>query len=82
LLTLLLLRSGTRSTEIQTTLRFAAASRVMIAEELAEPVAEEIELSEPEAAETPKPVRMCSISPRQALRAEHLAPIAVRDFAA
>jgi hypothetical protein len=82
LLTLLLLRGGTRSTEIQTTLRFAAASRVMIAEELAEPVAEEAELAEQEAAEIPKPVRMRSISPRQPLRAEHLAPIAVRDFAA
>jgi hypothetical protein len=82
LLTLLLLRSGTSSTEIQTTLRFAAASRVMITEELAEPVAIENEAVEAEPEQAPKPARVRSMSPRQALRAEHLAPVPMREFAA
>lgn len=82
LLTLLLLRSGTSSVEIQTTLRFAAASRVMITEELAEPRAIENEPEEREVVEAPKPAKVRSFSPRQPLRAEHLAPIAVREFAA
>jgi recombinational DNA repair protein RecT len=79
LLALSLLKIGTSTIEIQTTLRMAASARAEAAEEAAAAAAVEAPAPAPEkvrAIETP------SQTPRQALRNAHLAPISMRQFAA
>ncbi len=77
LLMLLLLQNGASSREIQTTLRLAAKSRGVAADEQAETVKEAIPV-----AEVSKVLETRPMTPKQALRAERLAPVAVREFAA
>jgi hypothetical protein len=77
LLMLLLLQNGASSREIQTTLRLATKSRVVEADEQSDMCQEAV----PVAAVT-KALEARAMTPKQALRAEHLAPIAMRDFAA
>ena len=80
LLMLLLLQSGASSREIQTTLRLAAKSRGAGTEEKAETPVEDMAV-----AAVSKVLETRAMNPRQmqaAVRAEQLAPIALRDFAA
>jgi hypothetical protein len=74
-LLVLLLKSGASSREIQTTLRLAARTRGLMADELPETSEEEITAAVARAQET-RP------TPKQALRNDHLAPVALREFAA
>jgi len=81
LLTLLLLKNGAGSNEIQTALRMAAASRAAMAEEQAEQTRAETQ-AEPIA---PTAAEVASITARQALRNDQLAsdaPAAMKEFAA
>jgi hypothetical protein len=75
LLMLLLLQNGASSREIQTTLRLAARTRGLMAEELLDAPEEEIAAAVSRAQEA-RP------TPKQALRNDHLAPVALREFAA
>jgi len=75
LLMLLLLQNGASSREIQTTLRLAARTRGLMAEELLEAPEEEIAAAVARTQET-RP------TPKQALRNDHLAPVPLREFAA
>ncbi len=80
LLMLLLLQSGASSREIQTTLRLAAKSRGAAAEEKVETPVEDIAV-----AAVGKVLETRAMNPKQAqaaLRADQLAPIALREFAA
>jgi hypothetical protein len=80
LLMLLLLQSGASSREIRTTLRLAAKSRGAATEEKAETPVEDMAV-----AAVSKVLETRAMNPRQmqaAVRAEQLAPIALRDFAA
>jgi len=79
LLTLLLLKNGAGSNEIQTALRMAAASRAAMAEEQAEVTRAEVQ-SEP----APTAAEIASTTARQALRNDQLAPneAAAKEFAA
>ena len=80
LLMLLLLQSGASSREIQTTLRLAAKSRGAVTEEKADTPVEEMAV-----AAVSKVLETRVMNPRQmqaALRADQLAPIALREFAA
>ena len=77
LLMLLLLQNGASSREIQTTLRLAARSRSEAAGERAEMPQEDIAV-----AAVSKVLETRAMMQKQPLRAEHLAPIAMRDFAA
>ena len=77
LLMLLLLQNGASSREIQTTLRLATRSRAAAADEASDTSGESIP-----AAEVTQALEARPMTPKQALRAEHLAPIALRDFAA
>ena len=75
LLTLLLLKNGAGSSEIQTALRMAAASRSAMAEEQAETTRAEAQPELEPAAE--------AATARQAIRNDQLAPVsAVKEFAA
>jgi hypothetical protein len=78
LLTLVLLQSGVNSDDIQTTLRLAAASRASMTETHREASAP-INIAE-RAANLPADIR--PMAAKQALRADHLAPISMREFAA
>jgi hypothetical protein len=75
LLMLLLLQNGASSREIQTTLRLAARTRGLMADELLEAPEEEIAAAVSRAQET-------RATPKQVLRNDHLAPVALREFAA
>ena len=77
LLMLLLLQNGASSREIQTTLRMAARSRGLMADEQTEEVAEEIAIVAVSKAHETR-----AMTPKQALRSDQLAPISMRDFAA
>jgi hypothetical protein len=77
LLMLLLLQNGASSREIQTTLRLATKSRSLAADEPSDMSQEAVQV-----AEVTKALETRPVTPKQALRAEHLAPIALRDFAA
>lgn len=77
LLMLLLLQNGASSREIQTTLRLATKSRSFAADEASGACQEAVPV-----AEVTKALETRAMTPKQALRAEHLAPIALRDFAA
>ena len=77
LLMLLLLQNGASSREIQTTLRLANKSRVVAVDEQSDPYQEAVPV-----AEVTKALETRPMTPKQALRAEHLAPISMRDFAA
>jgi hypothetical protein len=77
LLMLLLLQNGASSREIQTTLRLAARSRGLMADEQAEEPAEEIAI-----VAVSKVQEARAMSPKQALRSDQLAPISMREFAA
>ena len=76
LLMLLLLQNGASSREIQTTLRLAARTRGLMADELPETPEEEIATAVGRVQEA-RPT-----TPKQALRNDHLAPVALREFAA
>jgi hypothetical protein len=76
LLMLLLLQNGASSREIQTTLRLAAKTRSAV-DEQTEASQKDIAVA---AVSTVLETR--AMTPRQALRAEHPAPIAMREFAA
>jgi hypothetical protein len=78
LLTLLLLKSGADSSEIQTALRMAAASRAVAAAEEAESIRVETQAEATSAAMN----ELASITARQAVRNELLAPISAKEFAA
>jgi hypothetical protein len=78
LLTLLLLKSGADSNEIQTALRMAASSRAVAAAEEAESIRAETQAEAASAAMT----ELASITARQAVRNESLAPISAKEFAA
>jgi hypothetical protein len=80
LLMLLLLQSGASSREIQTTLRLAAKSRGAATDEKVETPVEDIAV-----AAVSKVLETRAMNPKQAqaaLRADQLAPIALREFAA
>ena len=80
LLMLLLLQSGASSREIQTTLRLAAKSRGAVTEEKSDTPVEDMAV-----AAVSKVLETRAMNPRQmqaALRADQLAPIALREFAA
>lgn len=77
LLMLLLLQNGASSREIQTTLRLAARTRSLMADEQPEAPSEEVAVV---AASKPQETR--AMTPKQALRNDHLAPVALREFAA
>ena len=76
LLTLALIKVGVSLDDIQTTLRLAAGSRAEAAYEAEDdaPVSEPVHQAPPQAAAAP--------SSRQSLRAAHLAPIPMREYAA
>jgi hypothetical protein len=76
LLMLLLLQNGASSREIQTTLRLATKSRV-VADEQSDASQEAVPV-----AEVTRALEARTMTPKQALRAEHLAPISMREFAA
>lgn len=78
LLTLLLLKSGADSNQIQTALRMAASSRAAAAAEEAESVRAETQAEADSAAMN----EIVSITARQAVRNESLAPIPAKEFAA
>jgi hypothetical protein len=73
LLSLLLLQNGVSSNEIRTTLRLSAKSRLMM---------DDAEPSCADNASEPRASGIHSITPRQALRNEQLAPAPLREFAA
>ena len=77
LLMLLLLQNGASSREIQTTLRMAARSRGLMADEQPEEAAEEIAIVAVSKAHETR-----TMTPKQALRSDQLAPISMHDFAA
>ena len=77
LLMLLLLQNGASSREIQTTLRLATKSRAVAADEQSDMCQEAVP-----AVEVTKALEPRAMTPKQALRAEHLAPISMREFAA
>lgn len=77
LLMLLLLQNGASSREIQTTLRLAARTRSLLADEQPEALPEEIAV-----VAACKPQETRATTPKQALRNDHLAPIPLREFAA
>jgi hypothetical protein len=75
LLMLLLLQNGASSREIQTTLRLSARTRGAAADEESETLEEAVPL-----VEVSKVLETRAITPKQAVRAERLAPL--REFAA
>ena len=75
LLMLLLLQNGASSREIQTTLRLSARTRGAAADEESETLEEAVPL-----VEVSKVLETRAITPKQAARAERLAPL--REFAA
>jgi hypothetical protein len=75
LLMLLLLQNGASSREIQTTLRRAAKTRGTAADEQSETLKEAVPL-----VEVSKGLESRAMTPKQAVRAERLAPL--REFAA
>jgi hypothetical protein len=75
LLMLLLLQNGASSREIQTTLRLAARTRGAAADEESETIEEAVPL-----VEVTKVLESRAMTPKQAVRAERLAPL--REFAA
>jgi hypothetical protein len=77
LLMLLLLQSGASSREIQTTLRLAAKSRSAATDEKAETQVEDIAV-----AAVSKVLETRVMNPKQALKADQLGPVALREFAA
>jgi hypothetical protein len=77
LLMLLLLQNGASSREIQTTLRLAARSRGLMADEQPEALPEEIAVVAANKAQETR-----ATTPKQALRNDHLAPLTMREFAA
>ena len=77
LLMLLLLQNGASSREIQTTLRLAARTRNLMADEQPEALPEEIAI-----VAVSKPQETRATTAKQALRNDHLAPIPLREFAA
>jgi hypothetical protein len=77
-LTLLLLKSGADSNEIQTALRMAASSRAAAAAEEAESVRAETQAEAASAAMN----ELASITAQQAVRNESLVPISAKEFAA
>jgi hypothetical protein len=93
LLMLLLLQNGASSREIQTTLRLASKLRGATADEQTEAPLRDVAVAalskalEMRAEPLPEPLpetrtETRTASPKQTLRAEHLAPIALREFAA
>jgi hypothetical protein len=77
LLTLLLIQNGASSREIQTTLRLAATVRGIMTTEQAEAPLEDVS-----AAAVGRILETRLMTPKQTVRNDHLAPVAMREFAA